>query len=510
MRAKDQGNARSFAQGFWLALPWLWSICYLFPPLNHDAAAILQFADRMLGGERLYVDLIDFNPPITFWLDLPAVFAAHVLGLETPIALVVYFLILFALILGFAQLLIGRLLAAEAEREVLMPAILFCALVYPGHSFAQREHLLFTLAIPYAVIAVPRSTGQATARLPTLIAALLIAFAVCMKPHFGALPLAVELYVLWCIGLRKYLVSITPWVIAATGAIYLAAVFRLAPEYVSAMLPLVTRYYAEEGPSLLDLVTGDQVPALLAAIVVLGGIAFLNRDMVLGRILTLLTIGATVAGMLQDKGWDYHFLAARSFAIVLFTVTVASLADRMIARKGALVSAIMAGLFVLSGVLSPPFQTQRAFAASPAGRLLPIIREHAQGKPVLWLTTSIYPQFPVLDYTGSKLAMPFMSLWLLPALYKTAAAVDGHFVFTEPAAMSPAESLVFNSVADGLTKLKPALIVVTRSSDDHGFGGVEFDYLGYFQRNPEFAAEFAHYTKLTTLSGWTIYQRSVD
>jgi hypothetical protein len=510
MRAEDPWNARSLAQGFWLAVPWLWSICYLFPPLNHDAAAILQFADRMLGGERLYVDLIDFNPPITFWLDLPAAFAAHVLGLETPTALVLYFLILFALILTFAQLLIGRLLAPGAERQVLMPAILFCALVYPGHSFAQREHLLFALAIPYAVIAVTRSSGQATRKAPTIIAALLIAFSVCMKPHFGALPLAVELYVLLSTGLRRYVTGVTPWVIASAGALYLAAVFLLAPEYVSDMLPLVTRYYAEEGPSLLDLSMGDQVPALLAAIVVLGGIAFLNKNMVLARVLTLLTIGATVAGMLQDKGWDYHFLAARSFAIVLLAVTVASLADSMIARKQTLVSAIMAGLFTLSGVLSPPFQTQRAFTASPAGRLLPIIREHAEGKPVLWLTTSIYPQFPVLDYTGSKLAMPFMSLWLLPALYKSGTEVDGHFVYTEPAAMSPAESLVFNSVADGLAKLKPALILVTRSSDDRGFGGVEFDYLRYFQRNPEFAAEFPHYTKLTTLSGWTIYQRSVD
>jgi hypothetical protein len=73
--------------------------------------------------------------------------------------------------------------------------------------------------------------------------------------------------------------------------------------------------------------------------------------------------------------------------------------------------------------------------------------------------------------------------------------------------MSPAEALVFNSVADGLATQKPALIVVTQSSDDHGFRGIDFDYLRYFTRNPTFAMEFAHYTKITTLSGWTIYQR---
>jgi hypothetical protein len=507
MRATEQEDARSIIQGIWLILPCLWSICYLFPPLNHDAAAILQFADRMLGGERLYVDLIDFNPPITFWLDLPAVFAAHVLGLETPTALVLYFLVLFAVILTFTHHLINRLVADGAVRKMLLPSLLFCALVYPGHSFAQREHLLFVLATPYGIVAAARSLGQSVTHGPTMVAALLIALAVCMKPHFAALVLPVELYVMARIRIRRYAVSVTPWVIVATGILYLALVFLLAPEYVFSIIPLVTRYYAEHGPTLLDLLIGDQVPALLAAIVVFGSIAFTGSGMALARILTLLTLGATLAGILQDKGWDYHFLAARSFALVLFAVTVAALADRLITHKKTLVSVIMAGLFVVSGVLSPPFQTERAFAASPAGRLLPIIRAHAEGKPVLWLTTSIYPQFPVLDYTGSRLAMPFMSLWLLPALYETAAAADGSFVYTEPDAMSPAEALVFNSVGTSMVTLKPALVIVTRSSDDRGFRGIEFDYLRYFERNPDFAAEFAHYTKLTTLSGWTIYER---
>ncbi len=507
MRAEQQLNGRSPVRSFWLALPWLWSICHLFPPLNHDAAAILQFADRMLGGERLYVDLIDFNPPITFWLDLPAVFAARLLALETPTALVLYFLILFAGIMAFASRLISQLMVDGTERRILLPVLLFCALVYPAYSFAQREHLLFVLAIPYAVIAAARSVDRPSSRPSTIAAALLISVTVCMKPHFGALPLAVELYVLAGIGIRRYALSATPWAIVASGIVYLLAVFVLTPDYAQHILPLATRYYAEHGPSIIELLTGDQVPALLAAVIVLGAIAFRPGGAALPRVLTLLTLGAMVAGILQDKGWDYHFLAARSFAITLFAVTMASFADRLSLHRDALVSTIMVGLFALSGVLSPPFQAERAFAASPAGRVLPLIRDHAQGKPVLWLTTSIYPQFPVLNYTDSKLAMPFMSLWLLPALYETAPVEDGNFVFTEPDAMSPAEALVFNSIADALDKLKPALIVVTQSSDDHGFRGIEFDYLRYFTRNPKFAAEFAHYTKLTKLSGWTIYQR---
>src|SRR6478672_1428759 len=49
----------------------------LTPPLNHDVAAVLNFAERMLAGERLYADLIDVNPPLVFVLNLlPAAIGA--------------------------------------------------------------------------------------------------------------------------------------------------------------------------------------------------------------------------------------------------------------------------------------------------------------------------------------------------------------------------------------------------------------------------------------------------
>ena len=48
----------------------------LAPPFNQDAAAVLQWSQRWLAGERLYVDLIDVNPPLIFVLNLiPAMLA---------------------------------------------------------------------------------------------------------------------------------------------------------------------------------------------------------------------------------------------------------------------------------------------------------------------------------------------------------------------------------------------------------------------------------------------------
>jgi len=38
----------------------------LLPPINHDVAAILDVSARWVGGEKLYVEVIDENLPLTF------------------------------------------------------------------------------------------------------------------------------------------------------------------------------------------------------------------------------------------------------------------------------------------------------------------------------------------------------------------------------------------------------------------------------------------------------------
>ena len=66
----------------------------LAPPLNHDVAAVLGFSERWLAGERLYVDLIDVNPPLIFVLNLLPAFIAARTGLDAVLALQLCLLVL--------------------------------------------------------------------------------------------------------------------------------------------------------------------------------------------------------------------------------------------------------------------------------------------------------------------------------------------------------------------------------------------------------------------------------
>ena len=165
------------------------------------------------------------------------------------------------------------------------------------------------------------------------------------------------------------------------------------------------------------------------------------------------------------------------------------------------------GAEVIITANAPPHDP-RNFVNTAASRFLPVVEANAAGQPVLWLTTSIYPQFPVLDYTNSPLAMPFMSLWVLPAVYAGATApAGGAMTYHAPDAMNRSEQLVWRGVIDGFTRRHPALVLVEQASREGAFRGLPFDYLDYFRRDPAFAAEWQHYGLLTKVDNVSIYQR---
>jgi hypothetical protein len=514
-------RAHGVARALLIAVPALWAIGYFFPPLNHDVAALLQFAQRMLDGERLYVDLIDINPPMVFLLDTIPVALAELAKLPVVTCFVAFVLALAAVSFVATTALLDRL--GEGRRPLdglLWPALIgFVLLVYPMHSFGQREHLLLIFALPYALVAATRADGQTLPRGAATAAALFALVGIALKPHFALVPLALELLVLARAGWRAWARSPQPWLILAGCVGYVGATRLWLPAYFGVILPLVAQCYEQFSvATLLDLATRDQVPALLLPQIPLAVIAWRLPNSRLARAMVALALGATGAGLLQGKGWDYHFFAARGAVVLVFGAVIADgFAPLWSARpRGgalgraapiAIASTALAAIFAFSGVLSPPFKGPRNFVNTAAARFLPVVAANAAGQPVLWLTTSIYPQFPVLNYTGSRLAMPFMSLWVLSAVYDADSLEGGRVAYHAPATMGRPEALVWRGVIDGFRRARPPLVLVEQASREGAFHGLPFDYLDYFLRDPAFAAEWSNYVLLTQVDNVSIYRR---
>jgi hypothetical protein len=503
-----------------LVLPWLWAIGYFFPPLNHDVAALLQFAQRMLQGERLYVDLIDINPPMVFLLDTVPIALAGLVKLPIVACFTVFVLALCGITVAACIRLLALRPGDQALGALLLPALIgFTLLIYPMHSFGQREHLLLVFALPYALTAAARADASRPAlsyRLEIAIA-LYALIGIMLKPYYAAVPLALELIVLGHRGISQWARSPQPWLILAGCIAYLGAVWLWLPDYFRVIVPLVAQCYERLDPAtLLGLLIQDQAPALLLPLVPLAVIAFRMPGAHLSRAMVALVLAGAASGILQGKGWDYQFFTGRAALVLLIGAVVVDGVGLLTPalRRGvaiAVAGGVVAGMFAFTGVLNPPFKGPRNFVNTAASRLLPVVQANAAGRPVLWLTTSIYPQFPVLNYTNSKLAMPFMSLWVLPAVYgpadATGPASARTMAYHAPAAMNRAERLVWRGVIAGFTREHPALVLVVPASREGGFNGLPFDYLDYFTRDPAFAAEWTHYALLTRIDNIDIYRR---
>jgi hypothetical protein len=476
---------------FLVGLPWL--IAAFFPPLNHDSAAVLTWAQRMVAGERLYIDLIDVNPPMIFWLNLPPAAVASWTGISAAVLLVFWYALLTAVGLALALPSLTRRVSPGENLGVIAAAV-GALLVLPAHSFTQREHLLLALALPYLIHAVGRAQGEADRK--AWITAALFAVAVCLKPHFLLIPAGIEGFLIVQRGLKASLRDPTVPIMAGVGLMYLLAVKLITPAYFSAILPMMAELYTGAGADWPALLFGDQIPPLAFGCLLLGGLTW--RHGVAPRLLLVFTVTASLAGLSQMKGWDYHFVAARGGLLLLVGWSV----GHWLHTPGRAMGATLAAAIAYASLLAPPFAPQRSFAASPAARLRALMEQTAPGGSVLWFTTSLKPQFSILQTTGGQYRGHYMSLWPLPELYPP----DGPPGLRPLASLSGIERDLIATTAADLAR-KPDLLVVTDGASEPGFGARAWDHLAYFRRDPRIAAALMAYAPVGTIDGWTLYHR---
>src|SRR4026208_2014279 len=153
-------------------------------PLNSDSAWLLHLAARVAQGDRLYHDLIEINPPLVVWLQLPIVFLSERLGLDPAIALRIAVLIW----IGGCLALSGRVLRSTPlpgkDRQWILLAAVMVTLVWTRAHFAARELIALVALLPFLFAAAVVARGGA---LPTILrigVGCVAALGFTIKPHF--------------------------------------------------------------------------------------------------------------------------------------------------------------------------------------------------------------------------------------------------------------------------------------------------------------------------------------
>jgi hypothetical protein len=485
--------------------------CVLAPPLNHDVAAVLTFSQRWLAGERLYVELIDVNPPLIYVLNLLPAWLARATGIDAVTALQACLLAWGAAAWGLAFRLRDPAVTAPVERLLL--AVLPGLFVFgAGYDFGQREHLMVASALPYLYAAARRARGEAPRG--RLAAAVLAGVGFALKPYFLGIPALVELAVLVTGGPRRWLGDPVPWIMAALWAVYLVALPWVFPQYVFGVVPMVWSLYLDlTGLGPLGVLL---IPRVGAAVLLLMPLMWLawrptrRAGAVLPRVLGLAALGGLAAVIAQRKGWSYHILPLELFTLGMAALLAARVLDALEATRRLAAAALVALLGLVFVVWAAetdeaPFG-QLGYADSDVAGLTGLLKREAAGERVLVLSPQVSPIFPALNYAHAQLTLRTMNMWMLEGNYRTCLP-DGRR-YREVWEMPATEFFVFRTVAEDIARAPPAAVIVDRYPGIPDCQDVPFDFIEYFSRNPLFAEIWSHYRPLTEWGRFRLFVRA--
>ena len=292
-------------------------------PLTADVSWLITEAERMLSGQRLYVDILELNPPMCALLYMPSVWLGQLLNIapEGPVVVSVLALALGAIWAGDKILSRGRLLD-NRNNWWSISALAFILL--PGAAFAQREHFALLAVIPILTALAVRAQGETPALWQRLVAGVGGGLSMAIKPHFALAILMPAIYAAaktrsWrpILGLENVVAGIVVLGFWATVAV-------VFPQFFTNTLPLATEVYAGDRIDLLLLLTQRLAWPFWGFVLVL---LVLYRGQVLNTYLVPLLVGASgffLAYLAEGKGFSYHLMPAFVLVVEVFLLAFAT------------------------------------------------------------------------------------------------------------------------------------------------------------------------------------------
>lgn len=496
--------------------------------MTPDVAWYLYAARRVLDGKRLYVDVIEINPPLSMWLHLPIVAASRALGVPDP---VVFRLCVFVLVLASAAiaawLLRGPLAVERATRRWWLLALIFVLLPLTREDFGQREHVLLCVLVPYVLACAARAGGRAIPAGAAVALGAVAGVGMSLKPHFALAWLGLEAW-LWlapdaAAGARPTWRRPEALAAATVPVLYGAAVPLVTPQYLD-MLRLVAGTYASYlSNNPLDIVIRE--PGVWLALFGLFAFAGLQHASsgsarAISRALAIATGALLVAALLQRKGWRYHLYPSFGCALLLLVtllggwrVRARSLGER---AYGLAAAAVLVGIALSVGAaatrqaLHPRDRRYEPYPEFP--ELLALVRDRARGGRVVIFSNNVRASFPLMNYAPEVgWASRFNALWIFGSVYAGFLTRPDPVPYRSRSAMGAAERYELDAIAEDLALYRPRLVIAQRAEPGNMRNPIRrLDYMGYLRRDPRIASFLSRYRRLPDVGDYEVYESAPD
>ncbi len=502
------------------ALPWLagFGLCSLpvfLGLLNHDVAWMLYAADRVLAGQRLYVDVVEVNPPLIIWLGLAPIVAARALAISPILS---FRLMMLGVLAGSMLLSRWALVRWHPEQSSARRPVLILTMIallpLAGYDFGQREHLMLGLFLPYLPLASARAEGRPMGPGMPWVIGLAAGVGIAIKPQFLPLWVAIEAYLAW--ARRGWHAWPRPEALAvvSVGLSYGVAVLALAPEYLS-MTRWVLPLYARCGQAPFSALVSNPATAV-TAVASLGFLALRPRGELRepSRLLLVADLALLAVAFIQDKGFSYHFYPALATGLMLIGLLASEGPDpesRLAKPSLLVIRGFLA--FLLIATSAARVGDSLLWRGAPGesdtiiGRMIRLARESPPSGSVFTFSPAVAASFPAVLYGEVRWSSRYPCLYFLTGLYPEGLRPGQTLAGRTPGEMGQVERLLLASVVNDLLRERPTLLFVDEMENKPAFNGGRFDFLEYYSIDPRFAGFLADYERITDADMFGVYRR---
>ena len=479
----------------------LGSIQHLATILNHDVAWMLVVAGRMLDGGTYGADFVEFNLPLAVAAYIPPQLIHRLTALSLPDATHAWVLALIAQTMILAHCVrVRNDLQSPALRAALWQCWTVIALVFlPAYHFAQREHLMMILVLPFLLSM--SSTDRPGIALRSYVA-LLAAIGFYLKPHYAALPFLLLALRAWRERSWRALWSLESAVLVGCGAALALVTVIVYPEWFSLASWASDLYRGYDQP-LKDVLTD---PLLLRWVLVPLALGFvlLRVDTLRWRIAPLVLVATygLLAYAAQRKGWEYQLLPAEIAVFLLCGYAALGVPLGPVQRRhlfpgvAALASVALAVHAIQTMQHAPKARDVQRSNLTPAYLAFDGV---PPGETVYALSTGVIPAFPTVVMMGLRWGSRYPSLWPLPRLLWAQR-------------QSPAASALLDryrapfidAIRDDLLRYQPKLVLVDANVSQMAVPA-NTDLLAFFLSDARFAETWGRYEQVATMPGFRLY-----
>jgi hypothetical protein len=474
----------------------------------------------MLEGARLYVDIVEVNPPLVFAMDLPAVLFARWFHIPDILAYRGFVVGILAISLALSQRSLRSLCVGPGAppRHRVIFLLVFTLFAVPGEAFGQREHLMLAFMLPYLFSSCVLAAGQKTAG-NSMLVGLLAGLGLALKPYFVVFWAGVELWLLIKRPPAPFLRRAS-LALGATLLGYIVAVWLVTPDYFQLVRLLGSAYAKYMSVSPLTTL-GIEKRSAVILVSLLAFVAFRRvhaGDPLTGG-LAVGTASLLIAAALQRKGWWYHFYPSVGMALVLLGVILVRSRQTKLApvarviryvSLATLIFVIGASLSRMPRVIADP--RSDAITGYPGYQELEaLVARQARGRPVMVWSFNIQSAFPLVPAAGAVWGSRFPSMWSVPALYWDQMLEHRAPRFRERSKQTDAERFVTSAMAQDLRVRPPALLIVlTPSRDTSAIGFDRLDLRSYFAMDPGIAEVLKCFRFVRHIGVHDVFERSTE